>query len=274
MNSFPSLFLAHGAPDLPLSTHPAKRFLSQLGAWSPRPRAILAISAHWEAPGLALGTAAAPRTVHDFGGWPAALYQLDYPARNDLALVARIRSLLDQAGLPVAEQPAQGYDHGVWVPLLLIYPDADIPVVQLSLQRGGTAAEHFAIGGALAALRAEGVLIVGSGATVHNLGEVAAEGTPPPDWAQRFDLWLSDSLARRDLPGLLRFPDAPAMARRAHPTSEHFLPFFVALGAGWEGGQARCLHQSYSYGSIGMACYAFGGGAEIDPMAPASEIAG
>lgn len=258
MNSLPSLFLAHGAPDLVLSEHPAKRFLEELAGLLPTPRAILVASAHWEASVPTLTTAVAPETVHDFAGWPAPLYALRYPAVTDADVIERTGSLLAAVGLPVAEDGQRGYDHGTWVPLLLGYPEATIPVVQLSLERAGDAVRHFEIGRALAPLRQEGVLIIGSGASVHNLREMAPEGTPPPAWAQAFDQWLFDRLNDADVEALLRFPTEPEWARRAHPSIEHFLPIFVAMGASWEDGSVRRLHHSYSYGSVGMACYAFG----------------
>lgn len=212
-----------------------------------------------------LTTAAAPDTVHDFSGWPAPLYELRYPATTDAALIARIESLLKQAGIAVSGDSRRGYDHGAWVPLLLSYPEADIPVVQLSLERGADARRHFEIGRALAPLREKAVLIIGSGATVHNLGEMAPEGTAPPAWAEAFDQWLHDRLQSADVDALLRFPAEPDEARRAHPSIEHFLPFFVALGAGSNDGPARRLHHSYTYGSIGMGCYAFGDHTEKVP---------
>lgn len=258
MNSLPSLFLSHGAPDLVLSDLPAKRFLETLAGRLPTPRAILVVSAHWEAPVPTLTTAAAPETVHDFSGWPAPLYALRYPAVTGADLIARTKELLEGAGMAVSGNAQRGYDHGAWVPLRLSYPEATIPVVQLSLERGGDAVRHFEIGRALAPLREEGVLLIGSGASVHNLYEMAPEGTPPPAWAEAFDQWLLDRLQADDVDTLLRFPTEPECAHRAHPSIEHFLPIFVALGAGRNDGPARRLHHSYTYGSIGMACYAFG----------------
>jgi len=258
MTVLPSLFLAHGAPDLVISDHTAKRFLNRLADLLPRPRAILIISAHWETTTTALTTAVAPSTVHDFTGWPSSLYELSYPAHTDATLIERTKALLDTAGVPVIEDAVRGYDHGAWVPLLLSYSDAEIPVVQLSMLRGSNTKQQFSFGQALAPLRQEGVLIIGSGATVHNLYEMSPEGTPAPDWAEGFDQWLFDCIERRNLEALLRFPAEPITAQRAHPSIEHFLPIYLAMGAGWDGGFARRLHHSYSYGSIGMACYAFG----------------
>lgn len=259
MTLLPSLFVSHGAPDLALADHPAARFLAQLGAGLPRPKAILVVSAHWERPVPTITTSVAPGTIHDFMGWPRELYALDYPAPGAPWLAERVAGLLAEAGLPLAADPVRGLDHGAWVPLLLGWPAADVPVVQLSLIRGGDAAAHLALGRALAPLRGEGVLVLGSGAAVHNLGTLAPEGTPPPDWARTFDTWLADALAAGNRAALSRFPAAPPTARAAHPTPEHLMPLFVALGAGGEAAGAVRLHDSWSYGSLSMASYAFGG---------------
>jgi len=258
MTALPSLFLSHGAPDLPLSDHPAKRFLAGLSSQLPQPKSILVISAHWQAEVPTLTTAARPETIYDFSGFPQPLYSLKYPAESDVELIEQAKALLEGAGMPVGQDPRRGYDHGTWVPLLLAYGDADIPVVQLSLQHSGSARRHFEIGQALSPLRQKGVLIIGSGAAVHNLGTMMPEGTPAPNWAIEFEQWLDDNIQARNLDLLLEFPKTPEEARQAHPTPEHLMPIFVAMGAGWSGGHASRLHHSYSYGSISMACYAFG----------------
>ena len=266
MSSLPSLFLAHGAPDLVLSEHPTKHFLKGLGYVLPKPKAILIISAHWEAHQISLGTARMPETVHDFSGFPQTLYSLKYPAATDHALVKRTQALLGEIGLDVGLDANRGYDHGAWMPLSLLYPKADIPVVQLSLQRGGNARLHFNIGQALAPLRDEGVLVIGSGAVVHNLGALAPDGVSTPDWAKKFDRWIDDNIQNRNLEQLLDFPRQPQNAHKAHPSPEHLMPIFVALGAGWQGGNAMRLHHSFSYSAIGMACYGFGRAAEFDTI--------
>lgn len=259
MASLPSLFLPHGAPDLLLSTHVSKDFLGTLGSRVGRPAAILIVSAHWEAAQPTLTTAAAPETVHDFFGFPDALYRIRYPARTASDLVDWVDDLLADHGVSVARDPARGFDHGAWVPLSLAYPDADIPVVQLSLVRDGSAQQHFEIGRALAPLRDRDVLIVGSGSVTHNLRELGPEGTPPPAWAAAFDDWVSSAVEAGDWDCLMQFPEAPATGRQAHPTPEHFLPFYVAAGAGMPERGTK-LHRSFSHGSISMSAYAFGGG--------------
>lgn len=259
MTKLPSLFVSHGAPDLAMANHPAARFLEELGAALPRPKAILVVSAHWERPVPAITTSPAPATIHDFFGWPPELYALDYPAPGAPWLAERVAGLLAEADMPLEADPARGLDHGAWVPLLLGWPAADIPVLQLSLIRGGDAAAHLALGRALAPLRGEGVLVLGSGAAVHNLGALAPEGSPPPAWARAFDSWLAAALAAGDRSALAAFPAAPSTARAAHPSPEHLMPLFVALGAGGEEAGAVRLHDSWSYGSLSMAAYAFGG---------------
>lgn len=259
--TLPSLFIAHGAPDLPFSATPARAFTETLGPHFPGLRAILVISAHWEARVTTIGTAPAPETIYDFGGFDDRLYSLTYPARPSAEVIAEVAQALEAAGIPHAEDARRGYDHGVWIPLMLAFPKADVPVIQLSLRRGASAAENYALGQALAPLRDKGVLIVGSGATVHNLHALAREGSPAPDWAQAFDDWIVSGVEEGDVDRLLQFPTAPANARMAHPTPEHLMPLYVALSAG--GGRGKALHRSFSWGSIGMTSFAFGETAEV-----------
>ena len=176
MTSLPSLFLPHGAPDLILTDHPAKRFLAGLSKRLPAPRAILIISAHWEARRPSLTTAHRPKTVHDFSGWPRELSRLSYPAATDEALIDTTDRLLGESGIDCDRDHRRGFDHGAWMPLKIAFPAATIPVVQISLQRRGTATDHLAIGAALAPLRQDGVLIIGSGSVTHNLSELGPEG--------------------------------------------------------------------------------------------------
>jgi 4,5-DOPA dioxygenase extradiol len=253
--TLPTLFIAHGAPDLPFSGTPARAFTESLGKRFAGLRAILVISAHWEARVPTIGTAAAPETVHDFGGFDDRLYDLRYPARTSPEVAAEVAAALRQAGIAHSEDPRRGYDHGVWIPLLLAFPKADVPVIQLSLRHGATAAENLALGRALAPLRERGVLIVGSGATVHNLRALAREGSPAPDWARTVDDGIVAAIESGDTVSLLKLPETP-LGRIAHPTPEHLMPLYVALGAG--GGSGRPLHRSFSWGSISMTSFAFG----------------
>ncbi|HYE00775.1 MAG TPA: class III extradiol ring-cleavage dioxygenase [Alphaproteobacteria bacterium] len=257
MTAMPSLFLSHGAPTLALSDSPARHFLAGLGAEIGRPRAVVVATAHWEAAAPAVGGAAAPETVHDFHGFPPELYAVRYPAPGAPDLAAAVAARLAAAGLPAAVDPRRGLDHGVWVPLSLMYPAADVPVVPLSVQSGLGAEHHLRLGAALAGLRDEGVLVVGSGSLTHNLREFRgrAEDAPPPDWVAGFADWVAAAVAgdrRDDLAAWERL--APGAARN-HPTPEHLLPLFVALGAGR--GPGRRLHASHSFGILAMDVYAW-----------------
>lgn len=249
----PALFLSHGAPTLALDDDATAVFLAELGRRLPRPRAIVCASAHWLTASPAVGGATAPATIHDFGGFDPALSRLAYPAPGDPALAGRVAALLADAGLPAMVDARRGLDHGVWVPLARMFPAADIPVVPLALQPRRGAAHHLALGGALAPLRAEGVLVIGSGGASHNLMELGAGEAPA--WMSAFDAWLAETIARGDVDALLDWRRAPHAARN-HPTDEHLLPLFVALGAGGAGPGAR-VHAATTYGALSMACFAW-----------------
>lgn len=260
-----SLFLPHGAPDLPLTHIPAARFLRGFADRRARPKGIIIVSAHWETRGLHYTAADNPDTVYDFGGFSPELYQLRYPAQTSPDLVGALADCLRAAGYDGTADPRRGFDHGVWVPLLLAYPDAKIPVVQLSLDRTMTPKALFDLGKALGSLSEHNYLVVGSGATVHNLRKLGPEGSPIPDWARAFDTWLEDVLVTSDIEALTDPDHAPGF-KGAHPTPEHFLPLIVAAGAGaaTEKLSARQVHKSYSYGSIGMSAWEFGAAANGD----------
>jgi len=252
----PALFVSHGAPTLPLDTaHPTHVFLKGLGATLPVPKSILVISAHWETRAPALTTAAHPDTIHDFYGFPEELYRLRYAAPGSMDLVQRSASLLQGAGLEVHADDARGLDHGAWVPLMLMYPQADIPVVQLSLQTAAGAAHHLALGKALAPLRDEGVLLLASGGATHNLREFFR---PAPgldeSYVPRFSGWLKDVLEKGDQASLVDYRRLAPDAARAHPSEEHFFPVLVAAGAG---GQAERIHTAMSGASLSMDAYKF-----------------
>ncbi len=259
MQRLPALFLSHGSPMLALQDSPAGRFLDRLGDALPTPRAIVVASAHYESAAPRLGADPAPATVHDFGGFPAALYQLRYAAPGDVSLARRIIELLDAAGIAANLDSDRGLDHGVWVPLRRMYPAAGIPVVPLSVSPRGGARAQFEIGRALEPLRDAGVLIVGSGGFVHNLHELAW-GDPAatmPAWATDFAQWMRERLAAGDIDALLDWQRQAPNAHRAHPTVEHLMPLFVALGAGGEAAAVRVLHDSHEFGSLALDAFAF-----------------
>lgn len=255
----PALFVSHGAPTMALDAGPAASFLRDLGRRWPRPAAILAVSAHWETESPAVSAAPAPETIHDFYGFPPALYALRHAAPGAPALAHRVAGLLDAAGMEATVDPARGLDHGAWIPALLAWPAADVPILQLSVQPARDAAHHVAVGRALASLRAEGVLVLASGGATHNLRLLrrTARATPDP-WAQAFDDWLAARIEAGDTAALLTWrADAPH-AVTAHPRSEHLLPLFVALGAGGEGARGKALHRGFELGNLSMAAFAFG----------------
>jgi 4,5-DOPA dioxygenase extradiol len=256
----PSLFLSHGSPMLAVQDSAAGRFLDGLGNALPRPRAIVVASAHFTAAPTHVGFAALPRTVHDFGGFPPQLYTLRYPTAGLPALAQEVVRRIEAAGIDVRPAPEHGIDHGVWVPLLRMYPEADIPVVPISVDPRGDAASHIALGRALAGLREEGVLVIGSGGFVHNLGDLdwSHPDAAMPPWAADFAEWMRERLRDHDLDALAQWETRAPNARRAHPTVEHLMPLFVAVGAAGDATAMRQLHQSHEFGSLALDAFAFG----------------
>src|SRR5690606_17977638 len=223
-----SLFVSHGAPTLILEDVPARDFLRGLGGDFARPQAVVAVSAHWETARPTIGTSPRPQTIHDFHGFPVQLYQLTYPALGAPDLAVRIIGMLQEAGLAAGADPVRGLDHGAWVPLRLMYPEADIPVLQLSVQPERGPSHHLAVGRALAPLRDENVLVLASGGAVHNLRELNwHHHAAPPAWAREFDDWLASSVQEGAVDDLVAYRERAPHAVRAHPRDEHFLPLFV-----------------------------------------------
>lgn len=248
-----------------LEPSPARDFLAGLGARLPRPRTILLVSAHHDAAyqgGRATVTASpAPPTIHDFGGFPDELFAMRYPAPGDPVLAQRVVDLLAGHGLAVTADPERGLDHGAWVPLSLIYPDADIPVVQLSIASNASPEWHFALGQALEPLRDEEVLIVGSGSITHNLralfsGRLPIDA-PAPAWVTDFTDWIAERMSAGTLDEVLNSVERAPHGRDNHPTADHILPLFVAMGAGGAPLRAERLHHSVTYGLLAMDVYAF-----------------
>lgn len=230
--SLPALFLSHGAPPLADDA----RWTRELAQWSagiPRPKNILMVSAHWEAAPIALSSTTGAPLLYDFWGFPQHYYEVTYAAPSAPELASRTAGLLSDAGLAVARDENRGLDHGAYVPLKEMYPDADVPVVQLSLPTLDPAT-LFAVGQRLAPLRDEGTLIVGSGFTTHNLRwfnpSAGPDGTPPTPSAE-FDHWAAEAMAAQDVDALIDFQHRAPAAREAHPRIEHWSPLYVALGA-------------------------------------------
>ena len=254
--TLPTFFVSHGSPMLALDPGATGAFWEALGKSVPRPDAVLCVSAHWMTTVPALSRADRPETIHDFYGFPEPLYRLHYDPPGAPALADRAAELLQAAGLAPAIDPARGLDHGAWCPLRSIYPKADVPVTQLAIQPRRAAAWHFKVGEALAPLRRENVLILASGGAVHNLRDLSRDGGATPAWARAFDDWLATTIAAGDADALLDWERAPE-ARRAHPSDDHFLPIFVAMGAAGRGFRGRRIHEGFSLGSLSLAAFRF-----------------
>ncbi len=256
MTVFPSVFVSHGAPILVLEDGAAHQFLLRFGNTLGRPSAIIVASAHWATAAPAVCSVNAPKTIHDFSGFPRALHELTYPAPGAPALAQRASELLSKAGIDCALDQNWGLDHGAWVPLLMMYPAADIPVMQIALQPQMGTQHHYALGRALAPLREEGVLILGSGGATHNLRQLGSPDAQPPAWASDFSDWLHDTIAAGGTEALLNYRALAPKAAQNHPTEEHLLPLFVAAGAG-SCARGRRVHTSTTYGSLMIDAYAF-----------------
>jgi 4,5-DOPA dioxygenase extradiol len=256
MSKQPALFLSHGAPDLALADGEAHRFLRALGETLPRPEAIVIVSAHHEASRPSVRAPDRFVTWHDFGNFDRKLFELRYEPPGDQALAEEVRLLLDKAGFQPVSDPSDRIDHGAWVPLSLLFPAADIPLAMVSIDPQRDARWHHELGRALAPLRERNILLIGSGSISHNLRELFRPTGADRTWVETFTAWLDDAVRRGEVEALLStMRDAPE-ALRNHPTDEHLLPFFFALGAG--GGEGERIHHSYTHGLLAMDAYAFG----------------
>jgi 4,5-DOPA dioxygenase extradiol len=265
----PSLFLSHGAPTLPLTDTPARTFLTRLGSTLPRPKAIMVVSAHWETLRPTVSAVDVNDTIHDFRGFPRALYEMRYAAPGTPELAAEVAATLQANGFHCDVDYSRGLDHGAWVPLLLMYPQADTPVLQLSIQTHLGPAHHLRVGRALAALRGEGVLMIGSGSFTHDLSEFRGQepNDPAPDWVNGFADWFDAALVAGRLDDLTAYRRLAPFAVKNHPSEEHLLPLFVALGAAGVDAQAERLHTSATYAVLRMDVYAFTAAGELAGIA-------
>jgi 4,5-DOPA dioxygenase extradiol len=231
--------------------------LARLAADIAKPKAVLIVSAHWESNELLVSGNPQPETWHDFGGFPQALFDVQYPAPGDPLLAADVVTLLKAADLPARLDTKRPFDHGVWVPLTLMYPQADIPVVQVSLPTRGGPALQTRVGHALASLREQGVLLIGSGSITHNLRELDWHAGPESvePWATSFRDWMIEKLAANDEAALHDYRQQAPNAVRNHPSDEHLLPLYFARGAG---GEFSIAHQGFTMGALGMDIYRFG----------------
>lgn len=255
----PTLFLSHGSPMHAIEPGAVREVWEGIARALPRPQAVLIASAHWETSVPAVTAAARPETIHDFYGFPKPLYAIQYPAPGSPELAAKAVALLDKAQLKAATDPLRGLDHGAWSPLLYMYPKADVPVVQVAVQTELGPRHHLALGRALAPLAAEGVLIIGSGHLTHNLrdrtGNGNAGGVAP--YAKAFQAWVKERIDRRALEELADYRRLSPEGVRAHPTDEHFLPLFVALGAARQDYKPVRLYDGIEMGALAMDAYRF-----------------
>lgn len=260
MNLLPSLFVPHGAPTFSLRPGAAGAALRREADSLPRPRAVIIASPHWDSAVPTVGSARQLETIHDFWGFPDELYAIRYPATGCPEAAAEVIAAISAAGLPVARDEQRGLDHGAWVPLRLMYPDADVPVVPISVASRGGPQLAWDIGRALAPLRERGFLIVGSGSITHNLRDFQQawrNGGRTPDYIRVFADWLNDRAQAGDRAALLDYRRQAPHAAQAHPSEEHLLPFHFALGAGGENARAERFHAGIDDYVIAMDGYRF-----------------
>ena len=259
---FPVLFLSHESPllmDTPSSAHD---FLKGLGGALPRPRAVLLISAHWQEKVFTVSSHPNPDTIHDFSGFPSHYHKVQYLAKGSPDLAQKVCSLLTEQGIEIKEDPGRGLDHSGWVPLSLLYPEADIPVVSLSLKVSKRPEDHYQMGYALRSLRDKGILIIGSGTATHNLKGFFSEEPPKltdpaDDRALKFNEWLKERI--HDDHDILQYRQKAPFASHCHPSADHFLPLIVAMGAG-VGESPRVIHSSFHYRHFAMTSFQWGEG--------------
>lgn len=270
MTNLPSLFISHGAPSFALEPGIAGPRLTALGHTLPRPAAVLVVSPHWMTAQPRVTTTARPQTIHDFGGFGPALDRIEYPAEGHPALAAHAVETLRASGYRAEAEPRRGLDHGAWVPLLHLYPQADVPVFQVSMPWRLDARSAFEFGRALAPLSAEGVLIVGSGSLTHNLYEFSVAG-PTAAYAAEFAAWIREAVTTGDWDRVLRALDIAPHAPRAHPTPEHFWPLLIAAGAATDLRQATVLEGGIVHGVLAMDSFVLGQGVGPTGLAAAPE---
>lgn len=255
----PSLFVSHGSPMFAVEPGQAGPLLGRLGRQLPRPRAVLVLSPHWMTRGVRVATTAAPATVHDFGGFPEALYRIRYPAPGAPEVAARALALLARDGWEAAADPDHGLDHGAWVPVRHLFPGADVPVLQVSMPHDLDGAGALRLGRTLAPLADEGVLLVGSGSITHNLAEFRRPlGPDGGAYAQAFVDWARQAVTTHDEAAVVDYLHSAPQARRAHPTAEHYLPLPFALGAADPAAPVEVIDGGMTDGILAMDAYVFG----------------
>lgn len=258
MNTAPVFFISHGAPTFALEPGRLGPRLKALGKQLSGLTAVLVVSPHWQTRDVRVMSTVEPETVHDFGGFPAALYDLQYPAAGHPRYAAQAGRLLADAGFAVAMDERRGLDHGAWVPMRHLLPGADVPVFQVSMPHALNTADAFRLGQALAPIRESGVMIVASGGMTHNLHEFRQSGPDAADYAIEFTHWIRQAVTGNDLERLVNYRQLAPHARRAHPTEEHFLPLLVALGARAGSEAMQLMDGGISHGVLSMESYVWG----------------
>jgi 4,5-DOPA dioxygenase extradiol len=253
----PLLFVSHGAPTFAIEPGKLGPQLHTLGTELGAIKAVLVVSPHWQTRGVAVSTAAAPETIHDFGGFPAALYDMQYPAPGAPEVAAQAAKLLADAGFATSISPQRGLDHGAWVPMYHLLPDAKIPVFQVSMPYDLSAEQALQMGRALAPLREQGVLILASGSMTHNLREFRRHSATAP-YVEEFANWIRTAVKANAVQAMVHYRSEAPHAERAHPSEEHFLPLLVALGAQKDGDTARLLDGGIEHGVLSMDSYVWG----------------
>jgi 4,5-DOPA dioxygenase extradiol len=261
MDRLPSVFVSHGSPTFAIDPGQAGPLLTQLGRELPRPQAVLVMSPHWITRGLRVATTASPETIHDFGGFPDELYRIQYPAPGSPTVAMRALELLNADGWNATADEQHGMDHGAWVPVRHLYPDADVPVLQVSMPHTLDGAGAVRLGRALAPLASEGVLIVGSGSITHNLRDISWDARPGeggPNYSTEFVAWARRAVTEHDESALANYLASAPHAQRAHPTPDHYLPLPFAFGASDRSAPVRVIDGGMTFGVLAMDAYVFG----------------
>ena len=252
-----SLFISHGSPTLAVEKNEYTDLLRELGN-NRKPKAIVIFTAHWENDVTTISFRDDKYDmIYDFGGFDRELYSIKYPAMGSTKVAALLKSKLAEHGIISQEDYKRGLDHGAWVVLKLMYPEADIPVVQVSINPWLSPEELFRIGSAIEELRQEDILIIGSGGTVHNLRSIKWGATEPETWAVEFDAWVIEKVKNKDKVALFNYEKLAPHAKMAVPRGEHFAPFFITLGCGIEDNEPKLLHTGYNYGTLSHICFEF-----------------
>jgi 4,5-DOPA dioxygenase extradiol len=273
MNTLPAVFVSHGAPTFALEPGLAGQQLAALGAALGKPRAVVILSPHWMPAGVRITTSSSPETIHDFGGFAPELYAIQYPAPGSPEVASLVARALKTAGIPCELDDQRGLDHGAWVPLMHMYPNADVPVVQVSIPFHATELDALALGQALAPLSNQGVLIIGSGSLTHNLYEFRTGDVQEAAYVREFTSWIRQAVGGADTQALVDAMSLAPHARRAHPTLDHYLPLLIAAGAASDPLPVTVLDGGVRYGILAMESYVFGRQLDLAAESPATVAA-